>query len=470
MNTTDCIDYALGEMHGERREAFEQALADSTELQQELKETIALFGTLQRVSKSTEGFDSARRERLLAACQKNIAARKQRSNIIRFAIPLSLAAIILITLTIGFLSPGTHPPSELVAVPVPAATATPDAVPLDSRAIVGQRIAKESSSVTAWPAAASSSPQDEPNETTAIYTTGGKLEIQSAEGGCDFVALEGSTSVPPLVQRTPKHTRSTEDNPFIPTSKAAETIMPLSTTTDSYAAIRKSIRSGILPAPSTIRTDELVNAFSYSFDRATIRGPFAIDIEAGKAPWNPARVLVKVGIQVRNPSDYSSILLKSLMVSLKFDSNLVAGYRLIGYEKNGQPANIVKSLSRPGIPLTLTAIYELEPAPGLTNAAAQTPLFNLVIHYKFPNDSDCIHASVQYPVGSIPAEGQNSTDFRFATAVAALGLKLSQNVEAESMPWPAILQLAANNLGPDTDGQRADFVDLIQRASRLPIS
>ena len=53
MNTTDCIDYALGEMHGERREAFEQALADSTELQQELKETIALFGTLQRVSKST---------------------------------------------------------------------------------------------------------------------------------------------------------------------------------------------------------------------------------------------------------------------------------------------------------------------------------------------------------------------------------------------------------------------------------
>jgi hypothetical protein len=77
---------------------------------------------------------------------------------------------------------------------------------------------------------------------------------------------------------------------------------------------------------------------------------------------------------------------------------------------------------------------------------------------------------VQYPVGSIPAEGQNSTDFRFATAVAALGLKLSQNVEAESMPWSAILQLAANNLGPDTDGQRADFVDLIQRASRLPIS
>jgi hypothetical protein len=77
---------------------------------------------------------------------------------------------------------------------------------------------------------------------------------------------------------------------------------------------------------------------------------------------------------------------------------------------------------------------------------------------------------MQYPVDSIPADGQNSTYFRFVSAVIAFGMKLAQNSDAISMSWSKIQQLAANNLGPDTDGQRADFVDLIHRASRIPIS
>ena len=177
-----------------------------------------------------------------------------------------------------------------------------------------------------------------------------------------------------------------------------------------------------------------------------------------------------MGIQVRNPSEHSSILLSSLMTSLKFDPKLIAGYRLIGYEKNGQPANNVKRLSKPNTPLTLTAIYEVEPAAGLRTASPNTPLLSLIIHHKFPNNTECLHASVQYPVGSIPPEGKNSTDFRFASAVAAFGMKLSHASDADTMPWATIQQLAANSLGPDTSRQRADFVDLVQRASRLAVS
>ena len=469
MNNTDCIDYALGELHGERRDAFEQALADSTELQQELQETIALLGTLQQVSQSSEGLEDAQRERLLATCRKNIAARKQRSTIIRFVIPLSLAALAAIALVLGMLIPGTQQPQgEVVALPTPDAPTPPDAISIDSLGSTAQHLAKESPAATAWPTAATSTRHDGTEAESTLHT-GSPPEIRSAEGGCDFVALEGSPAGPPLVRRTPKHTRSTEDNPFIPTSKTPETFMPISMTTDSYAAVRKSILAGQLPDPTTIRTDELVNAFAYSFDRATTRGPFAIDIEAGKAPWNPDRLLVKVGVQVRNPSEHSSILLNSLMVSLKFDPKLVAGYRLVGYEKNGQPANNVKSLSKPSTPLTLTAIYEVEPAAGLRTASPNTHLLNLVVHHKFPNNTECLHASVQYPVGSIPPAGKNSTDFRFASAVAAFGMKLSHATDTDTMPWSAIQQLAASNLGPDADRQRADFANLVQRASRLAV-
>ena len=470
MNNPDCIDYALGELHGERRDAFERALASSTALQQELQETIALIGTLQQVSQSSEGLEDAQRERLLATCRKNINARKHRSTIIRFVIPLSLAALAAIALILGVLTPTTNQPQvEVVALQTPDAPTSPDAISIDSLGNAAQHLAIESPAVTAWPTAAPSSPSDEPDEAGIVYT-GSTPEIRAAEGECNFVALGDSTDTPLLARRTPKHTRATEDNPFIPTSKTPETFMPVSMTSDSYAAVRKSILSGKLPDPATIRTDELINAFTYSFDRVTTRGPFAIDIEAGKAPWSPDRLLIKVGIQVRNPSEHSSILLNSLIASLKFDPKLVAGYRLIGYEKNGRPANNVKSLSKPSTPLTLTAIYEVEPAAGLHTASPNTPLLSLIIHHKFPNNTECLHASVQYPVGSIPPEGKNSTDFRFASAVAAFGMKLSHASDAHTMPWATIQQLAANSLGPDTNRQRADFVDLVQRASRLAVS
>jgi hypothetical protein len=459
MKNPDCIDYALGELHGERREAFEHELADSTELQQELKETIALIGTLRKVSKSTDGLEVAQRERLLAACRKNIVAKKQRSNIIRLVIPLSLAALALIALLLDDIIPARSYPRELSNT-----SAIQDSTQTESlRPTIARKSISNNWSVTT---------------TTSITTKDALLNLSPlvmsetwmGMEACELASNESRDHGLNHFMRTPRHTRDTEENPFISPSKTSQTFMPLSTTADSYAQVRKAIRSGKLPDPSTIRSDELVNAFTYSFERASIQGPFAIDLEAGKAPWNPNRFLVKVGIQVRNPTEDSSLLLNSLMVSLNFDPKLVAGYRLIGYEKHGQPANSVKSLSKPSIPLTLMAIYEINPVAGLRAAPSKTPLFNLLIHHKFPNDTDCLHVSMQYPVDSIPADGQNSTDFRFVSAVIAFGMKLAQNSDANSMSWSKIQQLAANNLGPDTDGQRADFVDLIHRASRVPIS
>jgi Ca-activated chloride channel family protein len=75
-----------------------------------------------------------------------------------------------------------------------------------------------------------------------------------------------------------------------------------------------------------------------------------------------------------------------------------------------------------------------------------------------------------YPVSAIPAADQNSTDFRFASAVAAFGMKLAGNPETQNIAWSAIENLAAANLGPDPDGQRADFANLVARASRLAAS
>jgi hypothetical protein len=46
-------------------------------------------------------------------------------------------------------------------------------------------------------------------------------------------------------------------------------------------------------------------------------------------------------------------------------------------------------------------------------------------------------------------------------------MKLAGNPEAENISWSAIETLAANSLGADPDGQRADFTNLVAKASRL---
>ena len=106
MKNPDCIDYALGELHGKRRDEFEHALASSPELQQELHETITLMDSLRGVTKSTDSLAPDQRERLISQCQKNVASRQLASKVIRFALPLSLAAVVAIALILAQVSHG----------------------------------------------------------------------------------------------------------------------------------------------------------------------------------------------------------------------------------------------------------------------------------------------------------------------------------------------------------------------------
>ena len=64
------------------------------------------------------------------------------------------------------------------------------------------------------------------------------------------------------------------------------------------------INSGTLPVPDAIRTEELVNYFSYDYAKPTGSDPVKITMEAGVCPWNADHRLVRIGLKAREiPTD-----------------------------------------------------------------------------------------------------------------------------------------------------------------------
>ena len=70
--------------------------------------------------------------------------------------------------------------------------------------------------------------------------------------------------------------------------------------TASYSNIRRFINSGGLPPVDAVRTEELLNYFTYDYPQPTGEHPVAVTTEIGDSPWNPERKLLLLGLQGKN--------------------------------------------------------------------------------------------------------------------------------------------------------------------------
>jgi len=68
--------------------------------------------------------------------------------------------------------------------------------------------------------------------------------------------------------------------------------------TAAYANARRQINGGVLPRAESVRVEEFINYFNYSYPRPDAsEGPFSITTEVGPSPWNADRKLMLVGLQ-----------------------------------------------------------------------------------------------------------------------------------------------------------------------------
>jgi Ca-activated chloride channel family protein len=179
---------------------------------------------------------------------------------------------------------------------------------------------------------------------------------------------------------------------------------------------------------------------------------------------------------------------KDVKIQIEFNPAKIGAYRLVGYEnrllRKEDFNDDTKDAGEIGAGHTVTALYELVPAgarkAGLTpavdplkyqnppQAAGRFPEERLTVklRYKEPDKDQSKLLEFVAP-DAVGPYAQASTDFKFASAVAAFGMVLRDSQFKGTASHDSILELAEEGLGKDPFGYRREFLELVRSAQRL---
>ncbi len=93
------------------------------------------------------------------------------------------------------------------------------------------------------------------------------------------------------------------ENRFIPVIQEPLSTFSIDVDVASYSNMRRYINQGQMPPSDAIRTEELVNYFSYNYAKPTGNDPVKISAEVGACPWNSQHRLVRIGIKAKEITD-----------------------------------------------------------------------------------------------------------------------------------------------------------------------
>ncbi len=176
---------------------------------------------------------------------------------------------------------------------------------------------------------------------------------------------------------------------------------------------------------------------------------------------------------------------KDVKIQVEFNPDRVQAYRLIGYENRLLAAedfnDDTKDAGEMGAGHTVTALYEIVPVgvdtdvtirgtdslrytrPAARTGSGRGELGFVKLRYKQPDGdtSRLLERAVPFRVT------RASTDFTFASAVAAFGMILRESEHRGEATLDQVLALAKDAMGEDAEGYRAEFVRLVERVRGL---
>jgi Ca-activated chloride channel family protein len=192
-------------------------------------------------------------------------------------------------------------------------------------------------------------------------------------------------------------------------------------------------------------------------------------------------------VLVREAGSTLVTVAKDVKIQVEWNPSRVASYRLIGFENRVLAARDFnddkKDAGELGAGHTMTALYEIVPltasgvsggsevdplkyqAQAPTAAATSDELMTLKIRYKRP-DSETSRLMTQ-AIRDTQPQAEASRDLRWAASVACFGMVLRNSEHKGSAALSLCDGLARNALGTDPEGQRHEFVSLIDQAKLL---
>ena len=177
---------------------------------------------------------------------------------------------------------------------------------------------------------------------------------------------------------------------------------------------------------------------------------------------------------------------KDVKIQIEFNPNVIAEYRLIGYEnrvlKREDFSNDKVDAGEIGAGHTVTALYEIALADSggerleslrynntaPSEVAHSNELAFLRLRYKAPNGDTS--KLLEWPLmrkDIIETVDKTSQRFRFSAAVAAFGQQLRGGKYLKKFSYENILKLARGSRGNDPFGYRGEFTKLVNLAKSL---
>jgi Ca-activated chloride channel family protein len=91
--------------------------------------------------------------------------------------------------------------------------------------------------------------------------------------------------------------KNIEENEFQQVGTSPLSTFSIDVDKASYSNVRRMINNGQTVEPDAVKIEEMINYFSYDYDKPKGHHPFSVNTEVGAAPWNPNHQLVQIGIQ-----------------------------------------------------------------------------------------------------------------------------------------------------------------------------
>lgn len=121
-----------------------------------------------------------------------------------------------------------------------------------------------------------------------------------ASGGTGYgvVARDQIMPVPPASGTENEKYGEFKDNPVKQVSAEPVSTFSVDVDTAAYSVVRRYLEDGVLPPKDAVRTEELINYFSYDYELPNSKNePFQTDIAVYDTPWDKGTQLVRIGLQ-----------------------------------------------------------------------------------------------------------------------------------------------------------------------------
>lgn len=175
---------------------------------------------------------------------------------------------------------------------------------------------------------------------------------------------------------------------------------------------------------------------------------------------------------------------KDVKIQVEFNPELVASYRLVGYENrllNNEDFNDdKKDAGEIGAGHAVTALYEIVPKGGKTTGSVDElkyqrnqsqnqfgeELLTVKFRYKEPKESTSKLITVALNATISPKE-YLSKNFLFSAAIAEFGMLLRKSEFKANATFESVLALVKESKGKDENGYRSEFIRLVGLAQEI---